>query len=59
MKRCEKDSPDIDKKSSILGMIEINFDFDSDAIHLDYSRYAEYTERLHLTDGRCVGGKVL
>ena len=28
-------------------MLEVAFDFDSDAILLGYPRYAEHTERLH------------
>ena len=35
------------EKSSIGDMLEVVFDFDSDAILLGYPRYAENIERLH------------
>ena len=43
----ENDKTDIDEKSPIIDMLEVAFDFDSDAIPLGYPRYAEYTKRLH------------
>ena len=43
----ENDRSDVDEKSSILDMLEVAFDFDSDAILLGYPRYAEHTKRLH------------
>ena len=39
--------PTFVKKSSILDMPEIAFDFGSDAIILSCPRYAEHTERSH------------
>ena len=35
------------EKLSNGDVFEVAFDFDSDAILLDYPRYAEHTERLH------------
>ena len=40
----KRDSVD---KLSNGDMLEVTFDFDSDAILLGYPRYAEHTERLH------------
>ena len=39
--------PTFVEKSSILDMLEVAFDFDSDAILFGFTRYAEHTERLH------------
>ena len=41
------DRSDIDEKSSTLDMLEVAFDFDSDATRLGCPRYAEHTEQLH------------
>ena len=38
---------DIVERSSNGDMLEVAFDFDSDAILLGYPRYVEHTERLH------------
>ena len=43
----ENDRSDIVKKSSILDMLDVAFDFDSEAILLGYLRYAEHNERLY------------
>ena len=43
----ENDKKGIVEKSSNGDMLEVAFDFDSDAILLGYPRYAEHTERLH------------
>ena len=39
--------PTFFEKSSILDVLEVAFDFNSDAILLRYPRYAENTKRMH------------